>query len=338
MRFPVFLPPDTINLTESTSIALAQSIQRVSVPIEASATTIATAYACRFPRESTADGDDGNTRIITDGTTAVPAVTPIVLLHGFDSSLLEFRRLLPLLGEQRPTWAIDLLGFGFTDRAMGADFTPAGIKAHLYATWKTLIKQPMVLVGASMGGSAAIDFALTYPEAVAQLVLIDGAGFAKGPVIAKILPWFPAIGSWAAAFLSRPDVRQTVSRRAYYDDQRWVTPDADCCAALHLAMPRWQAALVDFTLSGGYNFLSDQIGRIAVPSLIIWGRHDRILGTKDATRFVQTIAGSQLVWIEDCGHVPHLEQPATTAAAILEFVHSHTSGANLSNSGDGQIN
>jgi pimeloyl-ACP methyl ester carboxylesterase len=62
--------------------------------------------------------------------------TPILLLHGFDSSVLEFRRLLPLLATENETWAVDLLGFGFTDRIAGIPFSPSAIKTHLYYFWK----------------------------------------------------------------------------------------------------------------------------------------------------------------------------------------------------------
>lgn len=294
--FPSFLPVRAKQLTEGTSITLAQNIQRQSIATPLSLQPIDTAFVQQ--------GKGG---------------APIVLLHGFDSSVFEFRRLLPLLAESQETWAIDLLGFGFTDRAVDLSFDPESIKTHLYYIWKTCIGQPMVLVGASMGGAAAIDFALTYPDAVAQLVLLDSAGFAKGPAIAKFL--FPPLGYLATEFLRKPNVRQQVSRKAYYDSG-FVTPDAELCAALHLELPRWSQALIAFTKSGGYGFLSDRIAQVSVPTLILWGRQDGILGIQDADRFHQTIAQSQLIWIDQCGHVPHLEKPQETADHLLTFIRS----------------
>jgi pimeloyl-ACP methyl ester carboxylesterase len=306
--FPNFLPSAVSQLSEATSIDCARSIQRQAVTTPLSPQPIATAFV--------------HPELLAHSNLRK---NPVVLLHGFDSSVLEFRRLLPLLANQTETWAIDLLGFGFTDRPADIDFSPAAIKTHLYATWQALIQEPMVLVGASMGGAAAIDFALTYPAAVAKLVLIDGAGLAKGPAAAKLLTAFPALGSVATNFLRRPKVREQVSRKAYFADRRWVTPDAECCAALHLDLPRWREALIRFTCSGGYNFLSDRISQIAMPTLVIWGRQDAILGTRDAQRFATTIADVELVWMEECGHVPHLEQAAATAAAIVAFVDADRS-------------
>ena len=293
-------------LTEPTSIALAQSIyvQDIETPLqpEPSASqlpvgVIETAFVYRKGKQTRNQ--------------------PIVLLHGFDSSVFEFRRLLPLLAEHEDTWAIDLLGFGFTDRPAGIPFSAAAIKTHFYYTWKTLIGQPMVLVGASMGGAAAIDFALTYPEAVSRLVLIDSAGYSAGPPIGKFL--LEPIGRWATNFLRSPKVRRDVSLKAYADPQ-FVTDDALSCAALHLEHPHWQNALIAFTQSGGYRSFRRQLAQLQPPTLILWGKNDRILGIKDATRLHQAIPQSRLVWIDRCGHVPHLEQPQLTAAHILKFL------------------
>jgi pimeloyl-ACP methyl ester carboxylesterase len=290
--FANFLPTEVSQLTEVTSIALARQITRQAIATPLSPNPIATAY-------------------VHQGSGA----PPIVLLHGFDSSVFEFRRLLPLLAHQRETWAIDLLGFGFTDRPVDVPFTPAAIKSHLYHVWETLIGQPVVLVGASMGGAAAIDFTLTHPQAVAQLVLIDSAGFAPGSNLGRFL--VPPLGYLATQFLRQPRVRQQVSLKAYYD-RRFVTADAELCAALHLQHPRWNRALIAFTQSGGYQFLGDKVAQIDQPTLILWGDRDEILGTADAEKFEQAIPNSRLIWLKNCGHVPHLEQPEITAQHILE--------------------
>jgi pimeloyl-ACP methyl ester carboxylesterase len=289
-------PLSAQQLTEPTSIALAQSIQCQDILTPLSPDPIATTYVHQ--------GKGG---------------TPILLLHGFDSSVFEFRRLLPLLTAKHEAWAIDLLGFGFTDRLSNLSFSPAAIKTHLYHCWKTLIAQPVVLIGASMGGAAAIDFALTYPAAVQQLVLIDSAGFSAGPAMGKFL--IPPLGYLATTFLRNPKVRQNISCNAYHDPG-FASPDALRCAALHLEQSGWQQALIRFTQSGGYGSFKQQLAQIQQPTLILWGESDRILGTKDAEQFKQAIPHSQLVWVKRSGHVPHLEQPQVTADYIVEFIRS----------------
>lgn len=286
------LPEAAAKLTEETSIAIAQKIQWADVELPFA--TVPSSYVCMGAGE------------------------PIVLIHGFDSSLLEFRRLLPKLAKRFKVYALDLLGFGFGDRAATDRADPAAIKLHLKAFIDQVVKTDSVtLVGASMGGGAAIDFATTYPEQVKKLVLIDAVGFAGGPAIGKFM--FPPLDKWATDFLKSPGVRRKISERAY-SDRSFVTPDAEVCASLHLLTPGWSKWLIAFTKSGGYNFLSKRIKDVQAPTLILWGRQDRILGTKDAARFEKTIADSKLIWIENSGHVPHLEQAATTAQHISDFL------------------
>jgi pimeloyl-ACP methyl ester carboxylesterase len=288
-----FLPPEIAQLTEETSIAFAQNIQQVPITTPLSQQPIATTYVRQ--------GSGG---------------TPILLLHGFDSSVFEFRRLLPQLAAQNETWTVDLLGFGFTERVAEIPFSPTAIKSHFYYFWKTLINEPVILVGASMGGAAAIDFTLAYPQAVKKLVLLDSAGYKAPPNIGKFM--FGPVGYLATAFLRNPKVRQKISVNAYHD-QNLASIDAQICAALHLKSPSWQQALIAFTKSGGYSSFGAKLSEIKQPTLILWGENDRILGTDDAYKFKEAITNSQLVWIENCGHVPHLEKPEITAKYILEF-------------------
>lgn len=292
--FPDFLPPAVNSLTEVPSIALAQQMRRVSLQTDLSDRPLPTSYVCQGQGSP-----------------------PLLLLHGFDSSVLEFRRLLPRLAAHRVTWAVDLLGFGFSDRTLSQGITPDAIKRHLHHFWQQQIRQPMVLIGASMGGAAALDFTLSYPETVRQLVLLDSAGLAAGPAMERFM--FAPFDRWATAFLKNPGVRRRISLQAYYDKQL-VTPDAELCASLHLGDPSWSKALIGFTKTGGYNFLSDQISGISLPTLIIWGRQDKILGTRDATQFASQLPKVTLVWIENCGHVPHLESPEETANAISAWL------------------
>ncbi|OLP19277.1 2-hydroxy-6-oxohepta-2,4-dienoate hydrolase [Leptolyngbya sp. 'hensonii'] len=278
-------------LTEAASIAMAGAIEVQPILMSLADTPIGTAYVRQ---------GEGN--------------PPVVLIHGFDSSLLEFRRLLPLLAAHTETWALDLLGFGFTQRSTTIPPSPATIKTHLYCCWKMLIQRPMVLVGASMGGAAAIEFTLTYPDCVSHLILIDSAGIQGGAIPGGLL--IPPLDKLATAFLRNPKVRQRISINAYHDPSL-ASSDALCCTSLHLTQPGWSEALIAFTKSGGYGSFRHQLAQIQQPTLILWGDRDRILGTAAADRFRQAIPNSTLIWIPQCGHVPHLEKPEVVAHHIL---------------------
>jgi pimeloyl-ACP methyl ester carboxylesterase len=283
----------TDGLTEATSIAMVAGIESCAIP---------------------ALGKSVMTTYLRQGTGS----PPVLLLHGFDSSLLEFRRLVPLLAQQTQTWAVDLFGFGFTERPNGLNVSAAAIQDHLFSFWQTLIQQPVVLVGASMGGAAAIAFTLAFPEAVEKLILIDSAGYGSGPRMGQFLT--DSLGYWVTEkFLKKPSVRQKIGENAYYD-KTFASVDAQKCAALHLDCPNWSKSLISFTRSGGYPSYKTRLSEIQVPTLILWGTNDRILGTKDAPRIQRAIAQSKLVWVPDCGHVPHLERPKFTTSHILDFL------------------
>ncbi|MEL7352073.1 MAG: alpha/beta hydrolase [Cyanobacteria bacterium P01_A01_bin.116] len=293
------LPDEAKGLTEETSIAIAQNIQWVDVELHApeGVVTVASSYVQMGEKSA--------------------GHTPLVLLHGFDSSLFEFRRLMPLLARQFEVYAIDLLGFGFCDRTATEKVDPAAIQQHLLAFCQQVVGEPVVLVGASMGGGVAIDFAVSHPEQVQRLVLLDAVGFATASGPGKLM--FPPLDRWVTNFLRSAMVRKKISENAYYD-KGFVSADAELCASLHLLMPRWSEALIAFTKSGGYNFLSTKIAQISMPTLVLWGRQDKILGTKDAARFEREIEQCELVWVDDCGHVPHLEQAKVAAEQIVNFL------------------
>lgn len=283
-------------LTEKDSIALFEGIRFTKINTPLSTEEIVTSYV-----------QEGYGKI------------PVLLLHGFDSSIFEYRRLLPFLGKKHAVWLVDLLGFGFTQRQAHLNYSPDSIRTHLYHFWSTMINKPMILVGASMGGASAIDFCLNYPQAVKKLVLLDSGGLTKQPIIGKFL--FPPLSYFATEFLRNLKVRQSISKTAYFNPE-FASEDALRCAALHLQCENWSRALISFTKSGGYGSYERELGQIRAETLILWGANDKILGIKPASQFQELIPQSKLIWIDHCGHVPHLEKSEITANYILDFVNS----------------
>ncbi len=291
--YPHFLPPLVNQLSEPEAIAFAQALQQVPITTPLQPEPILTCFARQGQDE-----------------------TPILLVHGFDSSVLEYRYLMPLLSAQHEVWAVDLLSFGFTARPQNLAFDPDSIKAHLYSFWQQQINRPVMMVGASMGGAVVLDFALSYPDAVSQIALLDSAGLANKPLSRFFM--VPPLDGWATKFLGSMNVRRKICQSAYYDKSR-VTEDAVICGALHLGCDYWQEALISFTKGGGYGSFYPRLRHLTQPTLILWGQHDRILGTKAALKFHQAIANSRLSWIPDCGHLPHVEQAVSVADKILSF-------------------
>lgn len=294
-RLPSFLPASAKQLTVSASTTLLHQISRVPVNLPESRNPIATAYV-----HTGSSSDDQ---------------PPLLLLHGFDSSLLEFRFLLPLLAGQREVWLVDLLGCGFTEFLSDVAIAPATMKTHLHSFWQQQIHRPVILIGASMGGAAAIDFTLTYPELVARLVLIDSVGYTGPPWFVQYLP--SPLNYWAVEYLRQRKLQALELCQWLQADPHWL--DLLRCSLLHTEMPGWHHAMMSFTQSGGYSFLADRIAQINQPTLILWGEGDDVLGTADAERFHRDIDHSQLVWIRHSKHNPQIEQPQATATQIHQF-------------------
>jgi pimeloyl-ACP methyl ester carboxylesterase len=302
------IPLQTEGLSEPASWSLLSTIQVKSIAFQAPLNTPSTPQLTTIATTYVQAGEDDDPRLTIGHR-------PILLLHGFDSSVMEYRRLLPQLSPDREIWAMDLFGFGFNQRPANVPVSPATIKAHLHGFWQTCIQRPMVLVGASMGGAAAIDFALSYPEAIASLILLDSAGWQDGGTMGRFL--VPPLGYLATSFLANPKVRQRVSEQAYANPV-YASPDAQVCARLHLASPGWRSALISFTRNGGYGSMRSHLGALTTPTTLVWGRQDRILGVRDTEAFYQALPNGTLHWVENCGHVPHLEQPEQTAEIIIQ--------------------
>ncbi|KAH9618774.1 hypothetical protein KSS87_008061 [Heliosperma pusillum] len=166
--FPSFLPKEIHKIKDPFARNLALRIERLPVQVSFSDSCIMS--SCIRP------SIQGKTN-------------PVVLLHGFDSSCLEWRSTYPLLEEAGlESWAVDILGWGFSDLEMLPSCDVASKRAHLYQFWKSYIKRPMILVGPSLGAAIAIDFALHYPETVSQLILIDASVYSEGIGVLSEMP------------------------------------------------------------------------------------------------------------------------------------------------------
>ncbi|KAK9805237.1 hypothetical protein WJX72_008092 [[Myrmecia] bisecta] len=303
--FPSFVPAGpAAEIQEPAAVSMLQRLQRCPTQVPSMQRTVQTAFVGPDPQPSAS----GN---------------PVVLLHGFDSSCLEFRRLHPLLSEHHPTWAVDLVGWGFTDCGFGdmrdINLGPQQKRDHLYAFWKDKIQEPMILLGTSLGGAIAIDFALEHPDAVDKLVLVDAQAFTDGLGPMSTMPRFLAV--LGVQVLRAEWLRQMANKMAYYDKDKYATDDARRIGRLHTYLPGWADANVAFMRSGGYA-LSQRVASLTQDTLVVWGANDEILSPDFAKRFTAALPGAKLELLDACGHCGHLEQPQRLAEAVRQFVQN----------------
>ena len=244
----------------------------------------------------------------------------VLLLHGADASTLEWRYLVPRLNALGvTTTAVDWWSGGWTDRKSILDQIDERdpskpkpwtlVQQHLHAFWREQLKgEPVIVVGASLGGAVALDFAASYPEAVAGLILLDAGGESyKSPppeVVSALSP--VALGvKKALAF---------ITNRVPSEELR--------INSLHRREPEWAGALGAYLASGGYarRVGKDLIKTLEQPSLVIWGQDDPILPLEDAYAFEEDL--KQCVGVREvpgCGHTPQLEDPDSVAVHVAQF-------------------
>ena len=232
--------------------------------------------------------------------------TPLLMLHGFDSCFLEFRRIAPLLRTDYKLIIPDLYGFGFCPREENDEYEYKKLISHLKKVSDIYSNNNKLgVIGASMGGSIAMELARNTPNKISKVLLLSPAGIST---IAKKIPW--PLNHFGAYFLKQPFVRRSLCRQAFANPDKNVGKAEEQIASLHLNVPGWQRSLAAFAKNGG---ISDY-GKALPPQQIevLWGAQDRIIKRSDREKSMK-ILGKELNEIEDCGHLPHLDNPEFVA-------------------------
>ena len=245
----------------------------------------------------------------------------VVLIHGFGSSIYTWKDVIRVLAERHDVVALDLPGFGESDRP--ANLSLEDLPRAVIGLMQRLGIARAALVGSSLGGATAAIVAVTAPERVSRLVLIDAAGFNMDP---EARPGMVRLTtSWAAPLLGLlPGKRLIVeqSLRQVFHDDALVTPERVSEYLAPAQRPGTFAALRSLGASFGVrpSRVAEALAGIQAPTLVIWGDDDRWIPLAHADRFVAAIAGARKVVVPACGHLPQEEKPAEVARLLLEFL------------------
>jgi pimeloyl-ACP methyl ester carboxylesterase len=206
----------------------------------------------------------------------------------------------------------DLFGFGFSPRPLAATYGTESVMLHLEALLNKLpSSRPVSVIGASMGGSVAVELARRVPHRVRSLLLLAPAGLSGRRM--AVPPLLDRFGAW---FLSRPGVRRGLCRQAFADPDASVGAPEEQIASLHLQCPGWAEALAAFARSGG--FAGSGTPLPSQPLHVIWGAQDRIL-REPQKRAALEILAEPVETFEACGHLPHLDHPQRVAERCFTF-------------------
>lgn len=243
---------------------------------------------------------------------------PVVFVHGLLASSATWEDALATASAGRPAIAVDLPGFGCSDRPWPSDYTVEGQARSLVEFLDARGIRRAVLVGNSLGGAAAMLVAADHPARVEALVLVAPATAEARIVWPVRLMRLPALGELALAGATRLLVA--------YSLRRWLFANADRVTAREIddgwfpfTVPGTRRAALRAIRSDRRRFVGLE-SRIRVPTLIVWGKEDRLLSVHGGELLASRIAGSRLVVLPDAGHLPQREQPEAFSRAVAGFV------------------
>jgi pimeloyl-ACP methyl ester carboxylesterase len=261
----------------------------------------------------------------------------LLLVHGMAGSSETWRHVMPALAKRFTVLAPDLLGQGQSDKPRG-DYSLGAHANTLRDLLDALAYERATVIGQSLGGGVAMQFAYQFPERCERLVLVDSGGLGREVTFylrMLTVPGFESIfplvcrprlrdaGDLVATWLGRAGVRPTPASQ-----EVWRSYASLADAENRRAFFRSLRDVIDF--SGQAVSALGRLYRAAqLPTLIVWGAQDPFIPVSHAVAAHQAIPGSRLEIFEGVGHYPHCEAPERFVAVLIDFLAS-TKPARLS--------
>lgn len=260
---------------------------------------------------------------------------PLILLHGFGASIGHWRHNLEVLGQHHTVYALDMLGFGASEKA-AAPYDAAFWVEQVYDFWATFIRQPVVLVGNSIGSLISLAAAASHPDMVAGVVMLSLPdpsireemmpdfvrpivtaieGLFTSPLLLRPLFWLVrrpgVVRPWAAiAYASRDAVTDELVDILAGPAQDRGSAAAFCAILKSMVNPKFGPRIKSI------------LPELQIPLLLVWGRQDRMIPSYLAQQFASYNANLQLVELDNAGHCLHDERPEEVNALILDWLRS----------------
>ena len=248
---------------------------------------------------------------------------PLVLLHGFGESTLAYAAVLPALAERYEVVAIDLNGFGFTERpADRTAYTLAGQERLVLSVLDHLGLARVRLAGHSYGGGLALFLAARHPERFERLLLIDNTlPLYASQRRSRVFAWRWVAKLAAHTFAITDKVVRKGLQEAYYDDSK-VTPELVREYAERLRIEGVTDAFYGLVGPSKEPPFEIDLQKVAQPTLVIWGAEDRLIPVAGAERTSEQLPNARFVTLPACGHTPMEECPEAFLEAALPFLAS----------------
>jgi pimeloyl-ACP methyl ester carboxylesterase len=249
---------------------------------------------------------------------AGPADAPLlVLVHGYTGSKENWLELMPLLADRYRLVAVDLPGWGESQRRAGVDYGALAQSERLAAFIATLPRTPALLAGHSMGGHVSGLLAAAQPQAIERLLLMSSAG-----VHFRENDFARAVARGENPFEVHDATQLRAQLRLVFAEPPFLPWPVD------VALARRRAADAGFEREVLRTFLRPdeafalqaRLGRVQAPTLLLWCRDDRVIDASSVPLFRAGLRDARSLVYEDCGHMPMMERPGDVARAIAGFV------------------
>lgn len=255
----------------------------------------------------------------------------ILLIHGIGDSSETWVDVMPKLAERYTVIAPDLLGHGMSDRPR-ADYGVGAYACGMRDLLSVLDIDKVSIVGHSLGGGVAMQFAYQFPTRVQRLVLVAAGGVGRG--VHPVLRMSAAPGSEFVMKLATLDPVRAVSKPVtkllqkvgaidFEDDLDYLLNCYDVLAdpASRRAFLRTLRAVVD--VRGQVVTMLDRCYlQAGIPTMLVWGDKDKIVPWKHAGRAANALAAARLEVFEGTGHFPHHSDPERFVKVVLEHLDS----------------
>jgi len=283
---------------------------------------------CNVRRESTVI--HGHKRSYAIAGPRLGTAPMLWLIHGIGDSNQAWSKVLPLLAERHTVVAPDLLGHGQSDKPR-ADYSIGGYANGMRDLMVVLGVDRATIVGHSLGGGVAQQFAYQYPARVERLVLVSsgGLGLEVHPIFR--LASVPGAGH-AIALTSRAPLRRPIVTAARLLAQVGVLGHSDLDEATHIlrglrdrstrtAFLRTLRAVVDYR-GQAVSSRDRMYLAAAIPTLLVWGSRDPVVPVHHARAVCDELPTTSLHVVAEAGHMPQLSCPSGFAEAVTTFVAS----------------
>ncbi len=247
-----------------------------------------------------------------------PCGVPLIFLHGFTDSWHSFGPVLPHLPASIHAFALTQRGHGDADRP-AAVYRTRDFAADVVAFMDALGIGPAVVVGHSMGSTNALRFAIDHPERTLGLVLVGAFHAYRGnPAVLEF--WESAVSRLADPI--DPGFVREFQESTLAQPVPEVFLETVVQESLKVPARVWRTAFEGFLADD----FTSELGRIKVPTLIVWGARDTFCSRSDQDALLTAIAGSRLVAYESAGHTLHWEEPEHFAGDLAAFARSLVKG------------